>query len=250
MHSTLSTAFQPIRALDTGLVLGVEALTRFAGRPGQSPGMSFETASLAGCVVELEFRAMEAALIAAAVLPPHVYVSVNLSPQSCLDPRLDEVIGNARVRPRRVVLELTEHSRITDYDALRASLARVRAAGLRIAVDDTGAGFASMRHVLELKPDFIKLDRGIIGGIDTDYAKRAFGVAMVGFSSSTGAILVAEGIEREGELATLREIGVPAGQGFLLGSPTVLNSATDAHELITGNLDWSVPQTQKMPPLH
>lgn len=181
----------------------------------------FADAASAGCLVELEFLATEAALKAAVALPAPLYVSINLSPEACLDPRLETLIHNSPVKPSRVVLELTEHSPVADYETLRARLARVRESGLRLAVDDTGAGFASMRHVLQLRPEFIKLDREIVSGIDTNDVKKAFGSAMVEFSSSIGATLVAEGIETDGELATLREIGVPTGQGFLLGRPAV-----------------------------
>ncbi len=219
-----STAFQPISSLDTGMIAGVEALTRFTGLAMRSPEAMFADAASAGCLVELEFLAMEAALKAAVALPAPLYVSINLSPQACLDPRLENLIRNSPVKPSRVVLELTEHSPVADYDALRARLARVRKSGLRIAVDDTGAGFASMRHVLQLKPEFIKLDRDMVSGIDTHDVKKAFGTAMVEFAASIGATLVAEGIETEGELATLREIGVPAGQGYLLGRPAAAPS--------------------------
>lgn len=220
----VSTAFQPIRYLDTGCTAGAEALTRFPGWPVRSAAESteavFARAAAGGCVTDLEFLAMERALHCAAALPACLYVSVNLSPQTCLDPRMHEVIRASGVNPSRIVLELTEHSPVTDYEALRASLGLLRDSGLRIAVDDTGAGFASMRHVLKLRPEFIKLDRDIVAGIDSDDAKKAFGAAMVSFANGIGAVLVAEGIETEGELAALREIGVPAGQGYLLGRPS------------------------------
>ncbi len=218
---TLSTAFQPIRDLSNGHVVGVEALTRFSGEPDRSPEEWFADAASSGCAAELEFLAMKTALNAAAELPNHLFVSVNLSPTACLDRRMVALLEESRVAPTRIVLELTEHCAVTDYESLKASLARAREAGLRIAVDDTGAGFASMRHVLQLRPDFIKLDRTIIAGLDADDAKKAFGSAMVKFAEGISATLVAEGLETMGELAAVMELGVPVGQGYLLGEPTV-----------------------------
>lgn len=119
------------------------------------------------------------------------------------------------------MLEVTERHEVGNYGPLADALAPLRRAGLRIAVDDAGAGFASMRHILQLKPDLIKLDREIIAGIDTDPAQRALGAAMVGFSSEIGAALVAEGIETEAELAAVTELGMTAAQGYLIGRPSL-----------------------------
>ena len=218
---TISTAFQPIRRLDTGDVIGVEALTRFDGQPSQSPEAWFAEAASVGCGPELEFLAMEMALDAAARLPSDLYVSLNLSPQACLDPRLNDVLLYAHLPPGRIVLELTERAAIADYGRLSAALTGPRNSGLRLAVDDAGAGFASMRHVLQLKPELIKLDRHIIAGIDANTGQRALGAAMVKFAAGIGAGLIAEGIETEQELAMVTELGMNAGQGYLLGRPSV-----------------------------
>lgn len=165
---TLLTAFQPILSLSTGTVIGAEALTRFPGTPGVSPEVWFAEAAAAGLGVELEILALETALRNAAGVPAPLYVAVNLSPEACMDPGVAGLIQGSGIPARRIVLEVTERHELVDYAPLAAALAPFRAAGLRIAVDDAGAGFASMRHVLQLKPDLIKLDRGIIAGIDTD----------------------------------------------------------------------------------
>jgi EAL domain-containing protein (putative c-di-GMP-specific phosphodiesterase class I) len=146
---------------------------------------------------------------------------VNLSPRACLDRRLPTILENSSIRARRIVLELTERHQVIDYETLAAALAPLRSSGLRIAVDDAGAGFASMRHVLQLRPDLIKLDRNIIAGIDTDPGQRALGAAMVGFATEIDAGLVAEGIETEAELTSVTTLGMTAGQGYLLGRPSV-----------------------------
>jgi EAL domain-containing protein (putative c-di-GMP-specific phosphodiesterase class I) len=134
---------------------------------------------------------------------------------------LAAAIVDSAVPPRRIVLEVTERQEVGDYAPLAAALAPLRRAGLRIAVDDAGAGFASMRHILQLKPDLIKLDREIIAGIDGDPAQRALGAAMVGFACEIGAVLVAEGIETEAELAAVTKLGMTAAQGYLLGRPSL-----------------------------
>lgn len=218
---TLLTAFQPIRDLASGSVLGAEALTRFLSSPGISPEVWFVEAASVGLDVELEILALETALEAAEGLPLHIYVAVNLSPRACLDRRLPKILENSPIPTRRIVLEVTEHHQVVDYATLAAALTPLRRSGLRIAVDDAGAGFASMRHILWLKPDFIKLDRDIIAGIDTDPGQRALGAAMVGFATEINAALVAEGIETAAELTSVTALGMATGQGYLLGRPSV-----------------------------
>lgn len=217
----LLTAFQPIRSLDTGAVIGAEALTRFLSSPGISPDAWFTEADSVGLGAELELVALETALTAAAGLPSSLYVGINVSPGACLDPRLEEVLTRSGIPARRIVLEVTERHPVEDYKPLSDSLAGLRALGVRIAVDDAGAGFASMRHILQLRPDLIKLDRDIISGIDSDSGQRALGAAMVGFAAQIGAGLVAEGIETGAELETVTGLGMGAGQGYLLGRPAV-----------------------------
>ncbi|QXQ08761.1 EAL domain-containing protein [Paeniglutamicibacter sp. Y32M11] len=214
------TAFQPIRSLPTGAVIGVEALTRFPGTPGMRPQEFFTQAALSGVGVDAEIMALETALRAAIGVPSSLYVSVNLSPEACLDQRLAGLIDGSGLDAGRIVLEITEREPVHDYVPLVAALESLRAGGLRIAVDDAGAGFASMRHILQLRPDLIKLDRNIIAGIDKDQAQRALGAAMVGFAGQIHAVLIAEGIETEDELASVRSLGMDAGQGYLLGRPT------------------------------
>ncbi|MHC6219776.1 sensor domain-containing phosphodiesterase [Arthrobacter sp. MMS24-S77] len=218
---SLMTAFQPIRSLENGAIIGAEALTRFPSSPGISPEAWFVEAAAVGLDVELEILALETALATAIGLPPTLSVSVNLSPQACLDARLPGIFAESGISTERIVLEVTERHHVVDYGPLVAELAPLRGRGLRIAVDDAGAGFASMRHVLLLKPDVIKLDREIIAGIDTDPGQRALGAAMVGFAKEIGAALVAEGIETEAELSAVVELGMTAGQGYLLGRPSL-----------------------------
>jgi EAL domain-containing protein (putative c-di-GMP-specific phosphodiesterase class I) len=208
--------------LGTGEIVGAEALTRFVSSPFRSPDQWFDDADSIGRGPELEFLALETAMLAATDLPAHLYVAVNLSPSACLDPRLSDIVRKSGLRPERLVIELTERSPVADYARLAAALAPLRSAGLRIAIDDVGAGFSSMRHILRLSPELIKLDRTIVAGIDNNPNQRALCAAMVSFSSQIGASLVAEGIETNSELATVMELGANTGQGYLLGRPSVL----------------------------
>ncbi|YAK90591.1 EAL domain-containing protein [Paenarthrobacter nitroguajacolicus] len=221
-NRSLVAVFQPIRHLGTGEIVGAEALTRFVDFPFRSPDQWFADAESIGRGLDLEFLALETAIAAASRLPANVYVAVNLSPSACLDMRLSRIVRESGLRPERIVVELTERSPVADYARLTAALAPLRSAGLRVAIDDVGAGFSSMRHILKLSPELIKLDRSIVAGIDSNPSQKALFAAMLSFASNIGAGLVAEGIETSSELSTLAELGVETGQGYLLGRPSVL----------------------------
>jgi EAL domain-containing protein (putative c-di-GMP-specific phosphodiesterase class I) len=211
----LTTALQPIVDLDSGRVLGVEALARFGDR--RPPEVHFAEAQSNGSKVDLELAAVRAGLERLAELPLGAYLTLNVSPQTATSPELHDILGTAPAK--RVVLELTEHDPVADYGELERGLSALRARGMRVAIDDAGAGFASMRHVLVLRPDVIKMDVSIIRGIDSDQQRREFVRALVSFARATGCTLVAEGIETQEELAAVRALGVAAGQGFWLGRP-------------------------------
>jgi PAS domain S-box-containing protein len=217
----LLTAFQPIRSLVTGKLLGVEALTRFVDEDGAGTEFWFTEAAAVGLLSELEFAAIDTALRTAQGLPPGVYVALNISPATCLDPRLPELLQRSCLPLTRIVLELTERLEVSEYGPLLSVLAPLRQGGLRIAVDDAGSGFASLRHVLHIRPEIIKLDRSLIAGIDDDQGQHALGAAMVEFARQIGAKLVAEGIETAAELTAVGAIGMDAGQGYLLGRPSI-----------------------------
>lgn len=217
----LLTAFQPIHNLATGNIIGAEALTRLLSEDGTGPEYWFKEAAAVGLAEDLEIAALETALTAAPGLPSGIYVALNASPSTCLDPRLPGILERSGLALDRIVLELTERLEVEEYCPLISALEPLRRRGLRIAIDDAGSGFASMRHVLHIRPDIIKLDRTLITGIQDDDAQRALGAAMAEFARRLGATLVAEGIETESELATVTELGMTAGQGYLLGRPTV-----------------------------
>lgn len=210
----LRPAFQPIVSLETGEVAGYEALSRFAPIPLQSPEAWFDLAARAGLTPELEALAIGTALEVVARRPPPAgaFLSLNVSPLLLADPRIVSVLAAPPVEPTGLVLELTERDPVADYEALRNALAPYRERGYRIAVDDAGAGYASMRHITELAPDFVKLDAGLIRGLLVDAARRALVRAMATFAGEIGAVLVAEGVEHDDELDLL----VRAGRGILV----------------------------------
>ena len=207
--------FQPIVDLAHGVVVGVEALSRFSAEPLQSPDLWFACAGQVGLRVDLELAAARAAMEQVADLDDDVFLALNLSPEAlpfCID--LAERAGRGRL-----IVEITEHAAVEDYRAVGKHLDRLRERGIRVAVDDVGAGFASMRHILLLAPDLIKIDVSLIHGIDTDRNRRALAEGLIVFARELGASVVAEGIETEAELETLCELGVQFGQGFFLCAP-------------------------------
>ncbi|WP_314191888.1 EAL domain-containing protein [uncultured Arthrobacter sp.] len=215
------TAFQPIYELATGTISGVEALARFPGDDGRSPDHWFNEAASVGLASKLEFATLEAALRKTAILPSHLYIALNLSPDTCLDSRLPRLLQQSDLTPDRIILELTEKLAVEEYPPLLAALEPMRKCGLRIAVDDAGSGFSSMRHILHLCPDIIKLDRSLIAGLDSDRGQQALSAAMVEFAHQIDAQIVAEGIETSAELEEATRLGITLGQGYLLGRPTL-----------------------------
>ncbi len=214
---------QPIWEFGVPHPCGFEALTRFSPLPYRAPDVWFKEAAQVDEGVRLEIAALAAALRLVAQLPAHVYLSINASPATILDPDLPRLL--ALYPLERIVLEVTEHAAINDYPAIAATLAPLRAAGLRLAVDDAGAGFASFQHILRLAPDIIKLDMGLTRGVDTDLPRRSLASAMILFASETQCTVVAEGIETDSEWQALRLIGIDHGQGFFLGRPGDIDSA-------------------------
>lgn len=208
---------QPIIDLRCGRVVGVEALARFPGEPRRGPDLWFEEAHAVGLGVELECLALRKALRLLDHLPADAFLAVNAGPAAVrcseFQPALDQVDLH------RIVLELTEHVVVDDYPALRSCLRAVRARGLRVSVDDMGAGVASLAHVLRLDPDFIKLDLSLVSEIDKDPGRRSLATALVAFAKDLSATVIAEGLETQGELQTLSNLGVPWGQGYYLARP-------------------------------
>ena len=203
---------QPIFRLSDGLPAGAEALARFPDAGTRPPSAWFNEAADHGMGEALELAAVRAALAALPFVPTPAYLAINVSPVTAASPILRGLLE--AVPAGRVVLEITEHAAIEDYASLRTAL-RPLAGHVRIAIDDVGADYAGLRHILDLQPQLLKLDMGLVRDVDRDPARRALIEAMVRFAGHVGASIVAEGVEREGEAATLAALGVDHAQGWL-----------------------------------
>ena len=211
--------FQPIFDLLDCRIVSLEALARFWTEPMRPPSAWFAEATEVGLGVELELAAMRAALLRLDEFPADVAIALNVSPATALEPRFCELLLDVA---ERVVIEITEHAQVDDYDALRAALAPLRERGAQLAIDDVGAGFANLRHILRLAPDIVKLDLSLTQEIARDPAREALASSLVGFAGGVGASIVAEGISSDEDLALLRTLGVDYGQGFHLARPSSL----------------------------
>jgi EAL domain-containing protein (putative c-di-GMP-specific phosphodiesterase class I) len=210
--------FQAVVQLNTRAIVGFEALTRF--HDGTRPDQRFNDAHTAGMSVRLETACLGEQLEAASWLPRGTWVSLNVSP--ALAGAIVPLIAALERADREVVLEITEHVEISDYRQLVAALDLVRGRA-RLAVDDAGAGYAGLRHILEIKPQFVKLDISLVRHVDTDQARQAMVAGMAHFARNANCELIAEGIETEAELNELIRLGVPLGQGYLFGKPAPIS---------------------------
>ena len=208
---------QPVVDIGTGRAIAAEALSRFDVPP--APDVWFAEATSLHLGVQLELACAKTALDTLSRgddLPP--LLAINLSPAALLSSECSQLLES--VDRRRLILEITEHAPVEDYEALNSALAPHRQAGAQVAIDDAGAGYASFRHILRLSPDFIKVDIGLIHDIDADPVTQALITALATVAATAGARLIAEGVETEEELATLHRLGVTLGQGYLLARPS------------------------------
>jgi EAL domain-containing protein (putative c-di-GMP-specific phosphodiesterase class I)/AmiR/NasT family two-component response regulator len=215
--------YQPVVNLRTGGLAGYEALTRFSDQLGLTTEEIFREAHHVGLGVDIE---LHTARLAVNGFSPEMsrsqeaYLAVNASPGLLYRPALLEVLS--QLPAERVVVEITEQRQFDSYDQLRETVRLVHDGGMRVAVDDTGSGFASLQRLVDVRPEVVKLDRTLIGQIDTDAPRRALVTAIRHFADDMGITVVAEGIEWEEQLIVLRDIGVDCGQGYLLGRPAPL----------------------------
>jgi EAL domain-containing protein (putative c-di-GMP-specific phosphodiesterase class I) len=229
-HHAFHPVFQPVVDLVDRRPIGFESLTRFDD--GSRPDVRFDEAAGVGLGTTLEQATMQRACEDAVHLPPDSWLSINVS-ASLL--RAPGVLARELARVERdVVLEVTEREAVDDYDELRTALDALPGRP-RLAVDDAGAGYSSLRHILQLHPEFIKLDGTWVHGVDTDGARQALIAGLQLFATEAGMTLIAEGVETMDEAATLLDIGVDYAQGYLFGRP----AAVSAPSLTRGRRDGS-----------
>jgi EAL domain-containing protein (putative c-di-GMP-specific phosphodiesterase class I) len=218
-QQAVAMVFQPIVELSTRRSVGFEALARFRRRA--SPGRWFAEAARVGLGTALELMAIRLALENFTNVPPDAFLAVNLSPPSLASPGLAAILDG--VDAHRVVFELTEHAGVESYGVLDRVLQPFRDRGVRLAIDDLGAGFASLKHVISLSPEMLKMDISLITRIDTDRVRRALVASLVTFAEQVGTTLTAEGVATGRELDVLVDLGVRFGQGYFLGRPKPLS---------------------------
>jgi EAL domain-containing protein (putative c-di-GMP-specific phosphodiesterase class I) len=222
-----SIVLQPIVAFSDGLREGAEALSRFPAEWGTPPDVTFAEAASIGEGVELELIAVRCAV--AYLEEISGYMSINFSPRVILDERCLALLTELPLE--RIVLELSEHDPIDDYELLADVLRPLRARGLRLAIDDVGAGFSSLRHIVVTAPDMIKLDRSIVAGIAIDPVLQTLVNALVDFGHGSGARVVAEGVETKDDAIALRSAGVDYAQGWYFARPGTVDQLADSYRV-------------------
>ena len=234
---SLSVLFQPIVDLAAGRLFGFEALVRGpADSPLHSPLTLFEAAQRHGCLLDAELAASEAVVRAFMRRELTGALFINVTPLSFGDPHfrdaLDKLVAHLDLPSSRIVIELTEQHPMDDYERLRSAMAESRAQGFQIALDDLGAGYAGLRIWSELRPDYVKIDRHFIEGINDDPTKQGFVASIQEVASRQSCRVIAEGIETEEELETVLRLGLKLGQGYLLGRPRPLPEPTLPTEVV------------------
>jgi EAL domain-containing protein (putative c-di-GMP-specific phosphodiesterase class I) len=225
LKESIKTVFQPIVDLTNNEIVGYEALSRGPeGTEYEDPYILFDIAEETEMLFELDRLCRKMALQNAQRMKPNHKLFLNCLPSAVLDPNfrdsyLKEFLKDLNLNPLNIVMEVTEREAIEHYDLFKEAVQYYTDLGFSIAVDDTGAGYSSLETIVELKPQYIKIDISIIRGIDKNILKQELIKAIVGLSKQMNSIAIAEGIETEGELNTLKEIGINMGQGFLFAKP-------------------------------
>lgn len=223
------TVFQPVYSLATGRMTGIEALTRFTLGSLDSPAWWFSQAHAADLGVELELATLRCALETAVDLPDGLSLSVNVSPAALLDTRT--VVALTRRQVPDLVVEITEQAPLHGHPQLLQAREKLRNLGLRVAVDDVVATRASIRHLLQLRPDEAKADLSLTAQLESDWRRRVLARNLVRLAHRKGARVVAEGVESPAQLAIWRQLGADAVQGFLLATPAPLEQALEANAI-------------------
>jgi len=221
-------ALQPIVDVSTRRFSGYEALSRFPKVDDWTPDRWFREADGVGLGPELEQSAVGAALAHLERLPRRLSLSVNVSARAlCSSESLLRLLTDAGTP--RLVVELTEHAQVEDYDEVVTTLDELRKTGIRVAVDDAGSGYAGLEHILRLQPEVLKLDRALVEGVADHPGRQALCGALLGFTQRVGSSLVAEGVETRRDLDALACLGVPFAQGYYLGRPQVPEQPSVGH---------------------
>ncbi len=225
-QNKLHSVYQPIVSIRSAAVLGWEALIRGPENSYfQRPDVIFSFAEEEGLLFPLEKICRESAISRLGELGPDQKIFINVHPDAINDPAFTEgetirILQKINIKPKNVVLEITERHHIKDFISLNKALTHFRDQGFLVAVDDVGCGFSTLQSIAEIRPDYIKIDLSLVRGIHKDGVKTALMETFVTFAEKIGCEIIAEGIEEEAELAALINIGVHYGQGYFFGRPT------------------------------
>lgn len=242
VNRRLNVQFMPIVNLNVGEVYGYEALIRAPqGGVLNRMGLMFETADRARLVSWLDMACQEQCFTRAAAAGAREYLFFNMDAEGLVHMQMSErsLADRAReigIPPNRVVMEITERQAVEDYPRLEAYIAEVRSQGFKIAIDDAGSGYNSLAAIAEIRPEFVKIGRPLIRSIESNGARRALLRCLSDYTMQIGTALIAEGIETYDELATVMDLGVPYGQGYMLGRPDdgFRNVRRSTRELLAG----------------
>lgn len=228
---SLYPLYQPIVNVDGQEIYGYEGLIRGpADSALHPPANLFAAAEQHACVAELDYlcRKIVIAQFARLNLPGRLFVNAN--PAVLMAPGFREgltthYLNKAGIAPNRVVIEITETQPVGDYRLIQEAVEHYRGEGFLIAIDDLGAGYSGLKLWSELRPDFVKIDRHFIAGVDEDKTKRQFVSSILEISRTLNCRAIAEGVETEGEYRTLRKLGASYLQGYYFAKPTAMPSA-------------------------
>lgn len=226
-NKAVAMVYQPIFDIRKNQITGFEALARFKSEPYQPPNVWFNEAERVGLGQELELLAISEAIETLSLIPADITLSVNASPDYVVNGAVFEKI--CTVPKNRMIIEVTEHMQVENYTSFRKSLNKVSRRGVRLAIDDAGAGYASFLHILELGVDIIKLDIGLIKNIHLDKSRYALAVALLAFAKTIGSTVIAEGVECLEEYQALKSLGVDKVQGYFIGKPMTIEEAINYH---------------------
>lgn len=228
----ISVFQQPIYSLSSGKPVGIECLSRFPDLKKRGPDAWFDDAENVGLRIELEMAAVRVALETLAQVPDHIFATINASPEAIVSGALARELAAADAIGNRLVIEVTEHQKVEDFDAFREALDTIRDRVL-IAIDDVGTGYAGLRHIVDLQPDLLKMDMSLTRDVDKDPVRRALTAALAGFAREIDCVLVAEGVENADEAETLKTMGVDFAQGYHFARPLPVVAAQQ-HLMGTG----------------
>jgi len=209
---------QPIVNVSQRSIVGYESLARFDHPSGMTPDRWFAEARERGLTADLELAVLRTTLRHRGDLPPGCFLSLNMEPDALMDHRVSLFLANQESLAGLVV-EFTEHIDAGAIAGLASAIDDLRRAGAKIAVDDAGAGYSGLKRIVELKPDYLKIDRSLVMDLDRNDANAAIVEMLGGFAARIDAWVIAEGVERPAELDQLRRLRIPLVQGYLLGRP-------------------------------